>query len=703
MEKLRRLEIATGYVDLLASVEELKEEGRRNFRASPQDALKPYLRLQNIAIALKKAQPAAEDAAPHLVDHVERTAQVLWRQMKDAFALTFEETLKRLNWPSKDAYLNDQLQIEWTTGIERLLELQEPELKAQETRDDSTNAKEDSIVLLPLEVMVKPLELRFRYHFEGDRPTNRPDKPEYFLSHVVGLLNTYDEFFAINLQPILSRYFRGSNLALNPCYINSTSALITAVLPMLRQKIYTLLSQIGERPQLLSHLMHELMSFDESLREDWAYDGGFGTDGWRGLTWEVLVKKNWFGKWLKVEKDFALSRYHNIIDAPESGEIDYDSVDPGTSKPTKAAIRVNDLLETVTDRYRPLISFSQKLKFLIDIQIAIFDQFHDRLSSALEAYLTVTSALARAVQGVSKEEQAQLQGLGGLERLCRVYGSAEYLEKKMRDWSDDIFFLELWDELQFRARSRAGQNVTGNMTLEDVAGRTSSFVGSEDDSGALFDETAGAYRRLRIRAETIIQELLNHDVRQTLRPYGRINPWSSLASDSVTPSSLAITAELDGVLQQLTSYLSFLARALSEVALRRMCRQLMLYIQTFLWDYVLLRHNFSTSGVAQFTRDLYSFWEVFDRYLGQGQGEIGMRKLGEAVGLLGMPIKSTQRSSDGDGESVQDSGGLGIWEVEKRVFRNNESAREVLEDLGFETLTEAEARSVLERRLELSS
>ena len=701
MEKLRRLEIATGYVDLLATVEELREEARRNFRASPQDALVPYLRLQNIATALKKAQPAAEDAAPHLIDHFDMTAQVLWRQMKDAFASNFEETLKKLNWPNKDAYLDAQLQTEWTTGIERLLELQEPELKAHENMDDRTSSKEESIVLLPFEVMVKPLELRFRYHFEGDRPTNRPDRPEYFLSHIVGLLNTYDEFFAVNLQPVLSRHFRGSNLALNPCYINSTSALITAMLPMLRQKISSLLSRIGKEPQLLSHFMHELMSFDASLREDWAYDGGSGTDVWRGLTWEVLVKKDWFGKWLNVEKDFALSRYHNIIDAPESGEIDYDSVDSGTTKPTKAAIRVNDLLETVTDRYRPLISFSQKLRFLIDIQIAIFDQFHDRLSSALEAYLTVTSALARAVQGVSKEEQAQLQGLGGLERLCRVYGSAEYLEKKMRDWSDDVFFLELWDELQFRARSRVGKNVTGNMTLEDVAGRTSSFVGSDDDSGALFDETAGAYRRLRIRAETIIQELLTHDVRQTLRPYGRINPWSSLASDSVTPSSLAITAELDGVLQQLASYLAFLARALAEVSLRRMCRQLMLYIQTFLWDYVLMRHNFSTSGVAQFTRDLYSFWEVFDRYLGQGQGEIGMRKLGEAVGLLGMPIKS--KHGDGDGESEQNNSGLGIWEVEKRVFRSNESAREVLEELGFEILTETEARSVLERRLELSS
>lgn len=700
MEKLRRLDIANGYVDLLAQVEELSAQARRNFQASPQAALQPYLRLKNSATALRKAQPAAEDAAPHLVDHVDQTAKVLWKQMKDSFASDFEQTLAKMKWPSKDSSINAQLQAKWVAGVERLLELQEPELKAQESNNNGSDSKGDAVVLLPLEVMVKPLELRFQYHFEGDRPTNRLDKPEFFLSHVVGLLNTYEGFFAANLQPIIGRHFRGSNLALNPCYIDSTSALITAILPMLRRKIFTLLPQISKQPQLLSHLMHELMSFDVSLRDDWGYDGGFGADGWKGLTWEVLVKRDWFGTWLKVEKDFALSRYHNIIDAPESGEIDYDSVDPGATKPTKAAIRVNDLLETITDRYRPLNSFSQKLRFLIEIQITIFDQFHDRLNSALEAYLTATSALARAVQGVSKEEQAQLQGLGGLERLCRVYGSADYLEKKMRDWSDDVFFLELWDELQFRARSRSGRTVAKDMTVEDIAGRTSSVVGSEDDSGALFDETASAYRKLRIRTEGILQDLLGHDVRQSLRPYGRINPWSSLASE-MSASSLAITAELDSAVQLLASYLSFLSKVLAEAPLKRTCRQLALSMQTFLWDHVLMRNNFSTSGVAQFTRDLYALCEVFDRYLGPGQGQIGMKKLREAVGLLGMPIKPKQE--DGGEDGVSGGEGLGIWEVEKRVFRDNESAREVLEELGIESLTETEARSVLERRLELSS
>lgn len=72
---------------------------------------------------------------------------------------------------------------------------------------------------------------------------------------------------------------------------------------MLRRKIFALLPQISNQPQLLSHLIHELMSFDVSLREEWSYDGGNSIEGWKGLTWEVLVKKDWFGRWLEVERN----------------------------------------------------------------------------------------------------------------------------------------------------------------------------------------------------------------------------------------------------------------------------------------------------------------------------------------------------------------------------------------------------------------
>ncbi|KAL8870314.1 MAG: hypothetical protein Q9174_003615 [Haloplaca sp. 1 TL-2023] len=720
IKALRRLDVAKGYVELLAEVEQLSAETRRNFNSSPQAALRPYLRLQKLAIRLKKAQPAAEDAAPHLVDHVDQTAQNLWKQMKDAFASDFEEVLMKMKWPSKGVTLAGSLEPEWTAGVEKLLDLQDPSptdgklirlvYRELQSQSDHVGPSEDPLVLLPLEIMVKPLDLRFQYHFSGDRPTNKLDKPEYFLSHIMGLLNTYDDFFAIHLQPILRNRFKTSNLAMTSIFFDATSALITALLPMLRRKMLNVMPQIAKQPQLLSHFIHELMGFDISLRDEWGYDGGRGIEGWKGLTWEVLVKKDWFNRWFEVEQKFiqvALSRYQSIIDAPSSFDTDFESVSSSDTKPTNAAIRVNDLLETITDRYRPLPSFSQKLRFIIDIQINIFDLFHSRLVKSLEAYLSFTSPLARTVHsGVlsSNNPKSQLatdlDGLAGIERLARVYGSAEYLEKKMRDWSDDVFFLELWEELQDRANNPNRTHVGGNMSVAHVADKTSSAVGNEEEQGALFDETAGAYRRLRVRTEGVLSDAFVQQARDALRPYGKINPWSAMSSTtSQDPAmSLAISAELDGPIRLLQSYLEFLASALARPPLRRIVRQVMLAMQTVLWDGVLMRYHFSTMGAAQFARDVKGVWEVVDRWIGRGQGEMGMRTLGEALVLLdldGLPLDNTIQNAD-------IGRGLTLKGVEERLFRSNESAREVLEELGLEVVSESDARAVLERRVDLS-
>jgi hypothetical protein len=417
-----------------------------------------------------------------LLHHVDKITQALRRKILDAFSSDLEQVLKKIHWPTPKAAIPSHLQEEWEATVTKLLDLQMPELEGAAYVGVSGDKVKLPAVLFPFEVLVQPLEMRFRYHFEGDKPTNRIDRPEYFLSHITGLLSDYNGFVVDYVQPVLLKHFRGTDLALNPVYIDATSAFTTALLPMLRKKIGALLPKVAGQPQLLSHLMHEVMSFDTTIREEWRYDGGFGLEGWKGLSWEFLVQADWFGRWLQVEKDctaprsdqqdpksvlnfrilnanlrtVALSRYQNIVEAPDFGDLDFESVDPKATKPTKGAIRVNDLLETITgrdavvsdsdnsqlivctDRYRPLTSFSQKLRFVMDIQIAIFDKLHERLQSNLEAYLTMTTSFGRAVGGVTKEEQDKLLGIEGLERLCKTYGSADYLEKAMRDWSDDV-------------------------------------------------------------------------------------------------------------------------------------------------------------------------------------------------------------------------------------------------------------------------
>lgn len=326
----------------------------------------------------------------------------------------------------------------------------------------------------------------------------------------------------------------------------------------------------------------------------------------------------------------------------------------------------------------------------------------------------MTSSVGRAVQGISREEQASLQGVAGLDRLCRVFGSADYLERAMRDWSDDVFFLELWDELQDRARRRRSTNLAGPLSVAAVAERTSSSVGSEDDTGALFDETASAYSRLRIRSEGIIADQLAYNIRESLRAYRNINPWTTLSSSTGSsshpqqPHPSTVTAELEPTLTYLTSSLSFLSHALARPPLRRIARIACGALQQGLWDGILVRHSFSTAGAGQLVVDVRALGEVVDRWVGEGCAASALRKIREGVTLLSIPVRGARGAGgeggdDDDDDGERESGTLGLWEVEKRVFADNEQARAVLEELGLESLTEGEARSVLERRVELGS
>lgn len=673
--------------------------------------MEPYRRLQSLVASLQPLQEIAEGAAPHLVDHVTGTSNALRDRITKHFSEDFEKTLKKLYWPKAEISVPPGLQQEWEKNIGRLLDLQRPELEAGENANRNNFKKDSPSPLLPLEVMVRPLELRFQYHFSGDRPTNRLDKPEYFLSHILDLLSTYSAFFQTHLQPLLLSHFRTSELAFVPAYIDATSAFITALLPLLQRKLTNLLPQVASQPNLFSNLIHEVILFDATLVTEWNYTPLTPSTPYRGLSHYILNTLSYYDRWLAVERDFALSRYDSIIQSADAFTLDYDTY-PTSTKPTHAAIRVNDLLETITDRYRPLSSFSQRLKFITDVQLDIFDAFYRRLHGGLEAYLTQTSTLSRAVTGITAADRADLAGIKGIERLCRIYGSAEYLERKMQDWSDDVFFVDMWEEWQYRLQSRIP--IGANLNMKDVVAKTSAAANAADDEvqGALFDETAAAYRRLRVRSENVLVEALTSAVRDALRPYARINPWASLSSASAgaeAAAAAALTAELDAPMTLADEYLAFLSKALGPAPLRRVARAMALSLQAYLWDHVVLRYRFSTGGARQLDTDFRALCAVFDRWVGVGYGGAAMRRLAEGIVVLTLPVKGEipvevkEGDEGGKGEIEKTGRKMGLWEVERRIFMDNESARDVLEELGLEVLTEHDARDVLQRRVELGS
>lgn len=49
-----------------------------------------------------------------------------------------------------------------------------------------------------------------------------------------------------------------------------------------------MLPDMAEHPQLIGHLMRELVGFDAEIRDSWNYvEDAASEDRWKGLSWEV--------------------------------------------------------------------------------------------------------------------------------------------------------------------------------------------------------------------------------------------------------------------------------------------------------------------------------------------------------------------------------------------------------------------------------
>jgi hypothetical protein len=79
--------------------------------------------------SLKEAQPAAEGAAPHLIDYTEKLASALRQQLKRFFGDRLQKSLETMKWPTRELNITDSLLDKWRQDVELLIDLQMPYVK----------------------------------------------------------------------------------------------------------------------------------------------------------------------------------------------------------------------------------------------------------------------------------------------------------------------------------------------------------------------------------------------------------------------------------------------------------------------------------------------------------------------------------------------------------------------------------------------
>lgn len=421
MKKLQTVELAQRYLVLLQDVERLRGEARSHLPGSPKAALEPYAQLKELAMKLRSLQGGDE---LHLVEHVEAVTESLWNEMKRTMSAELEAVLTKRNWPRVDP--QSEMDEEWLACVEKLIDLQMPEII------HSPNV----VPLLPFDAMSKIFVAEFKFHFLSDKPTSAPQSiGTHCFPWFLSTIEKWEDFFRDNLAHLLAAKFQGTNKSDVMVYVDPVCALVTSMLAVMREKVDEVVDEALNNPSFLSTFIAQLLTFDDNIRARFNYDGGDPDEGWPGLTAEVLSKH--FEAWFDTERKFALDNFEGILNSQDARKIDYDFGDVGKMKPTYAAVRVTDLLRTVTTKYERLRKLQYRVRFLTRIQLDVLDGYHDRLRGSLEAYQSMTSTLGRTLHGASKEQLAALEGVGALETLCKVIGSADHIASTLTEWGDE--------------------------------------------------------------------------------------------------------------------------------------------------------------------------------------------------------------------------------------------------------------------------
>lgn len=137
--------------------------------------------------------------------------------------------------------------------------------------------------------MLEGLSLRFRFHFETSKPTNRIDKPEWYLQHVKNTISTHMPFIMTTIQPIMETIKQDK-------VIYAKDQFIRGLLQDVTRKLEKTMPELLNHPNWLSHTIHQVLLFDRSLQEEFAYDQ------YTALSNVILGNSTWFNAWFQAEK-----------------------------------------------------------------------------------------------------------------------------------------------------------------------------------------------------------------------------------------------------------------------------------------------------------------------------------------------------------------------------------------------------------------
>ncbi|KAF8268953.1 TIP-1 family-domain-containing protein [Lactarius quietus] len=569
---LKEQESIKAYVQVIHRALHLSETAVEETSPDRHITVSAYRSLQAFVSAVKQDCSQVDDVmggtgiSLRLLSFLEETQRGTWSKMKATLSAALLVASENLHWPMPVDYSVASLEHKraFETAFRRLLDFQEIHFPSgQKLHPDEDEFSKKG--LYPIQALVQPISQRFKYHFEGPRHTNKLDKPEWYFTHILNVSHEHRPFFDNVAQSLLTSTKFSD--------VDAWREFICNILPFLTRHIKRTIPSLLSHPPLLAHTIYQAITFDVSLREAGfsmsrtLSQGGIGDTEWQGISEVILGRKEWFDRWVEGEKTFVLDRYHEILGAKDAWTIVNDTDETGDLgsdndlQYTMSARQLKSLVEQVTDRYSPLPNFAQRTRFLVDVQLPLLEGYHGRISSSLDAFESLSSTIVRAVPGAlgatsnsdTRNRGHPTAGVEGIMRLCKALVSARYISDAMEGWGDDLFFLELWTEINHKASLRARAEM--HPSLPDPKNSSQDAI-----DGTIFEELVQQYEKLGTRTEDMIVQQVCTEVETAWKIH-----LASLSIDSARYSDISISPTLLPALSALSSHLSLLRRTLPRV------------------------------------------------------------------------------------------------------------------------------------------
>ncbi|KAI5956337.1 hypothetical protein KGF54_000812 [Candida jiufengensis] len=323
-----------------------------------------------------------------------------------------------------------------------------------------------------LETLLDPIILKFNYHFDTPKKdTNKLSKPEWCLQYIETFLDDNLSLINIIVDPsfrILNKIGTYENIT---CLLIPIRTKINKMIQIINKNINEVNTNdnatIEKYGRLLTHLIYEVSSFDQRLRNKYKYNPNVTNYNettnlkWTGIAGDIFLdnENKAFENWLNFENKLAIKRYQNeIINKEDSFKIDYDYHTTSNKlilKPTYSSYGFIKLMNNLNSHLQQIRVFKFNMKYISKIQLNLLDLYLNEINKQFKMVndkLNIKNVLNIIPGGISDDKSnktttnQESESLKNLENLLEVYCSTKYAINQMEQWSEEFLFIQLWDK-----------------------------------------------------------------------------------------------------------------------------------------------------------------------------------------------------------------------------------------------------------------